>query len=814
MDMARQRGFVLTPTYRVVAGRPEVHLHGVLESGEAVLVVDDRVAPYFFVPAGAADVVRRLEPSVRLVPETLVTFAGEPVVRVEVGVPGEVPPLRARLGADGVECFEADVRFAYRYLIDRGIRGGFTVSGPFSVRGGVGRVFRNPDLAPSDYAPPLRVLALDVETSLDGRWLYAVAAAGVGGERVFLVSPDGGAPGARRWTSEARAGTAQLGYVTVVPDERAALAGFLDHVRAANPDVLTGWNVGDFDVPVLLRVGHRTRLRVALGRTDDEVEVRRDPGFTREPRVILAGRQVLDGLALVRSAFIRLDDYRLETAAQAILGAGKLLGSGDQGNGHDRGARIEAAYREDPATLAAYNLHDARLVLDILVRTGLVELTMRRSLLTGMPLDRVGAQIAAVDSLYLGALRARRRVAPSVGASGAGTAEIAGGLVLDSVPGLYRAILVFDFKSLYPSLIRTFNIDPLTHVPAERAADLPPAALIRTPGGAAFRRDEAGILPELVRRLWEERGRARAAGDHVGAQATKILMNSLFGVLGASASRLFSPAVANAITLAGQHVIRLAVDAVARRGHRVVYGDTDSLFVDVGETDPARAEVLAPALRDGIGADVAAAIRRDYDCESHLELTFEKVYARFWMPEVRGGASGSKKRYAGLVGPGEGTLELIGLEAVRRDWSEVARRFQRELLTRVFHDRPVADFVRAFVTDLRAGRYDDLLVYRKAIRKPLGAYTKTTPPHVKAARKQAGPPARIVTYVMTQAGPEAVSATSAAPDHEHYVVHQLRPIADAVLRFLDGPDFDALIGRRPASGQLALFGDAPSSGRP
>src|SRR5262249_53963007 len=155
-----------------------------------------------------------------------------------------------------------------------------------------------------------------------------------------------------------------------------------------------------------------------------------------------------------------------------------------------------------PGRLAAYNLEDARLVLELLAHTGLVELTVRRSLLTGMQLDRVGAQIAAVDSLYLRALRARGPVAPSVEGARAGEAEvITGGLVLDSRPGLYRNVLVFDFKSLYPSLIRTFNIDPLTHVPAPGSND----GVIRSPGGAAFRRDEPGILPELVARLWSER---------------------------------------------------------------------------------------------------------------------------------------------------------------------------------------------------------------------------------------------------------------------------------------------------------------------
>ncbi len=783
-----ERGFVLTPTYRVVAGRPEVHLHAVLETGEPALVLDDRFRPYFFVRAAHADAVRRLAPAAAVAETELRTFAGEPVARVEVGLPGDVPPLRAALAEAGVECLEADVRFAYRYLIDHGIRGAFAVTGPFERRPGVGRVYRNPALAPADFTPRLRVLAFDVETSLDAGRLYSIAVAGQGDARVFLVGRAPVPP------------LADGAPVEVLPDERACLERFLAHVRAADPDVLTGWNVGDFDVAVLLRTCHRLGLRLRLGRTEDEAEIQRDQSFTREPRVVLGGRQVLDGLALLRSAFLRLDDYRLETAARAILGEGKLFGP------EHRGAEIERAYREDPAALAAYNLHDARLVLEILRRTGLVELTVRRSLLTGMQLDRVGAQIAAVDSLYLGALRARGRVAPSVGAGNGGETPptIVGGLVLDSAPGLYRQILVFDFKSLYPSLIRTFNIDPLTHVPPDRAAAMPAEAVIRTPGGAAFRRDEPGILPDLVARLAGERTRARQAGDAVGAQATKILMNSLFGVLGSSASRLFSPPVANAITTAGQHVIRLAADAVAALGHRVIYGDTDSLFVEIGAVDAARAQARGEALRESIGEAVAAAITREFGCQSHLELELAKVYARFFLPEVRSGETGSKKRYAGLVGPEARTLELVGLEAVRRDWSEVARRFQRELLARVFADEPVAEFIRGFVADLRAGRFDGELAYRKAIRKPLDAYTKTTPPHVKAARKQVAAAGRIVAYVMTHAGPEAVGETTAPLDYEHYVTQQLRPIADAVLRFVGGggPDFDEITGARR---QLSLF---------
>ncbi|KYF64330.1 DNA polymerase II [Sorangium cellulosum] len=774
------RGFILTPTYRVVSGCPEIHLYAVMEDGAPALVIEDRFRPYFFVRARDEDIARRIAGN-RVSPAALETLDGEPVLRVDAALPRDAAALRDRLGEAGADCLEADVRFAYRFLIDRGIRGAFAVSGPFELRPGVGRVYRNPELVPATFVPELRVLSLDIETSLDGEQLFCIGLAGAGGERCLLVRDEpvpGGLPG----------------YVEQLPDERAVLERFLEHVAEADPDVLTGWNIPDFDLPALQRYCRRAGLPCALGRGSDEIAILRDPGFTREARAILQGRVVLDGLALLRSAFMRLDDYRLETAAQTILGRGKLFGS------DDRGAQIEASYRDDPATLAAYNLEDARLVRDLLAKTGLVELSVRRSLLTGMQLDRVGAQIAAIDSLYLPALRARGKVAPSVSSEAPdGEVEIAGGLVLEPVPGLYRNIVVYDYKSLYPSLIRTFNIDPLTFVAGDGA---PPEALIVTPGGAAFRRGEPGILPELVARLWDERADARRAGDERGAMAVKILMNSLFGVLGSQASRLFSPAVANAITSAGQRVIRLTAEAVRRAGHRVLYGDTDSLFVDIGEPDAARALARAEELRDAVAASVAAEIGRTFGCESRLELEFEKVYARFLLPELRGAAQGSKKRYAGLVAGEDDKLEIVGLEAVRRDASAVARRFQRELLDRVFHDRPVEDFVRTFVTELRAGRFDAELVYKKALRKPLGAYTKTTPPHVKAARKLTGDAGRIVAYVITRAGPEPVGQTTAPPDYDHYVSQQLKPIADSVLRWLGGPDFDAMTG---AKRQLSLF---------
>src|SRR5690606_20220623 len=131
-------------------------------------------------------------------------------------------------------------------------------------------------------------------------------------------------------------------------------------------------------------------LRVAggIGRVPGRIGFEQDRSFTRQGRAEVAGRMVLDGAGLVRDA-VRLEDYRLETVARAVLGRGKLLAP----DVPDKAAEINRLHREEPERLAAFNLEDARLALEIVEHEGLLDLTLERSLLSGMQLDRVGASI-------------------------------------------------------------------------------------------------------------------------------------------------------------------------------------------------------------------------------------------------------------------------------------------------------------------------------------------------------------------------------------------------------------------------------------
>jgi DNA polymerase-2 len=755
-------GFIVHPTYRVRDGIPVVLLYGRLDDGQPFLVEDDRFRPYFFAPLAARGLLVG-EPRVRIAQTSLRTLRGEPVLRVETDLPGDVPRLRERLAAAGHPAQEADLRFAYRYLTDQGIRAGVRIDGePVRGEGGL-QVFRNPALAPAETSARLRVLSIDLETALDASAVWSAALVGDGADEVHLLSAHD-VPGA-------------LAYA----DERKLLAAVSRRIRELDPDVILGWNVVDFDLRVFTRRCEALRLPHGLGRGEGNVLFQQDPGFTRQTRAVLPGRMVLDGIDLVRSA-LRFEDYRLETVAQAVLGRGKRIDHAAP----DAGAEIARMFREDKPALVTYNREDARLALEILEREGLLALTRERSLLSGMQLDRVGASVASLDLLYLPELRRRGYVAPCVDQSRK-EELVRGGAVLDSKPGIFSNVAVFDFQSLYPSLIRTFALDPLAH--AQAGAD--PDA-IEAPNGARFARKGA-ILPEILERFRERRAAAKERGDRNADQAIKIMMNALFGVLGAAACRFFDPAIANAITSFGQQTLFWTREAFENAGAEVLYGDTDSVFVQLRSGGEA-ARHEAEALRAEVEARVAARVRELYGVEPRLHLELECVYGRFFMPRVRGGTGGSKKRYAGMRGT---ELELVGLEAVRRDWPAVARRLQRGLLELVFADRDPLPFTREIAARVKTGELDAELVYARRVRKgPVELYTATTPPHVQAARKAGAPPGALIRYVITPAGPEPVWPGHPLPapiDYGHYLERVLRPIADQILEPL-GLCFDEAMG--------------------
>jgi DNA polymerase-2 len=786
------RGFILQASYRVLTPpgggrRPVVHLYGRLADGGTFLVRDDRQRPHFYVRASDADAARALGARSQQAIDKR-TFDGEPVVRIETEIPGDVPELRDRLHDNGIDTFEADVRFATRYLVERGIKGGCEIEGEAQAGLHLTKIFDNPVIRPAQVSVEPRVLSFDIETDPKGEKLLAISLyaaatnAGVthtpGLDEVLIVD------GSERAMPE---------RATRCINERAALDAFCERVHSFDADVITGWNTIDFDFTVLERVAARLRHPFNLGRDSGAIRIRKAEGYFGSGQANIPGRVVLDGIDLLRGAFVRMEDYSLDAVARSVLGEGKAV----KGDVKDRIGEILHNYRHDLPAFALYARTDARLAYDIVHKLDLVRLAFARSQLAGMTPDRVAASIASFDFVYLSELEKRGIVAPTVRSGDSSVyAAQQGGHVLEPDSGLHRNVWVFDFKSLYPSIIRTFNIDPLSYVAEPAAGD----DLIQTPGGAFSR--EPAILPGLLDELFPRREAAREAGDSVASNAIKILMNSFYGVLGTSACRFSNPALANSITGTGKEILLWSKQWFEDRGLRVLYGDTDSLFVSSGNDDENAAREQGAQLARTLNAELATYILERWRVHSRLSLKFEKLYLRLFLPRARNSARGASKRYAGLrQGRDENSVEFVGMEVVRSDWTALAKQVQRELYRRLFSDQPVDAYLLDVVKRLRSGALDDSLVYRKNLRKRAQEYTATTPPHVAAARKSAQPAGRSVSYVMTTAGPEPTDNVQHPLDREHYVEKQVKPVAEPVLDTL-GLDFELTVGDQ---GQLRMF---------
>ena len=748
-----------------------------------------------FVPAAERQRVEQLlvgESCVELRELALCDFQQRPVLGLYCSHQRRLMQLEKHLADAGIVLLEADIRPPERYLMERFITAGVRVSGTLGDAGRVVDAELKPD---HDYRPKLRLCSLDIETSERGA-LYSIAVQGCGQRQVFMLDEQGGmAP---------RCDDFELGYCAT----RAELLTRLnDWVAHHDPDAIIGWNLVQFDLRVLQRHAEQLGVPLRFGRGGETMSWRAHGSQPNHYFAAAPGRLIIDGIEALRQATWQFASFSLESVSQTLLGEGKAID-----NPYQRMDDINRMFAEDKPALARYNLKDCELVTRIFAKTQLIDFLLERAAVTGLPVDRMGGSVAAFSHLYLPRMHRLGFVAPNLGDVVGDNSP--GGFVMDSRPGLYDSVLVLDFKSLYPSIIRTFLIDPVSLVTGLAEEQHDPGRGLTVPGfrGAHFSRTRHA-LPEIVARVWQGREAAKRDGNAPLAQALKIIMNAFYGVLGSRGCRFFDPRLASSITLRGHQIMQRTRELIEAEGYTVIYGDTDSTFVWLqGAHEGAAANAIGRRLAAKVNAWWRDHLRATYDLESALELQFETHYRRFLMPTIRGAEEGSKKRYAGLVEDAEGQPQLVfkGLETVRADWTALAKTFQQELYRRIFVGEPYRDFVRDYVARTLAGEYDQQLVYRKRLRRKLGDYQRNVPPHVRAARLADELNARLgrprqyqhggwIRYVITVAGPEPLELRRSAIDYQHYLTRQLQPVADAILPFVDD-DFSALIDR-----QLGLF---------
>ncbi|MDR1837375.1 MAG: DNA polymerase II [Treponema sp.] len=772
-----------------------LYLLGRLEDGRSFAAVEEDWRPYIHISESGRSRAMPLMGAFKTEETSaLESFSGrEKLTCLKFTDYGERSRAISLLEDSNIPSPDATLKPAELFMAEKQIRGPVYIKGLVQRGKRVNVVIRNPEISPPlrTVSVPLRIASVDIETDVASGVIRAVSVAWVDAANNMIA--DDAINGRVRVLSTVKSPLPSANYVFHA-DEKSLLSAFIKDVGYIDPDILTGWNFLDFDFPRLAERFQKLSLPFTLGRSKDGAKF--FPGDDegrywrrRSAAAVVPGRQVLDALRIMRAGMQNRTagmSFSLEDISQQVLGEGKTVHE----TGEEKISALDRLYAEDSVRFAEYCLRDAQLVLRILAKTGLFRLTLERSSLTGVSLDKAWTSVVSFERIY-GMELARRGIAPPP----ANTTEVtgaAGGTVLDPEPGLFNNVAVFDFRSLYPTIIRTFNIDPLSHARAGNEKGKP----LTAPNGAAFSR-EPGLLPALIADYFARRRLALDSGDSTAAQVYKILMNSFYGVLGTPACRYGKSELAGAITSFARKWLLFSRDWFSSRGLRVLYGDTDSLFVETGlgdGTPPDEFENTCAGLAKELNLLIAKTVREEYDLESFIELRFEKAYRRFIIPPLRnfhapedGSESrGRAKGYGGYILHSDGglTVEVKGMEAVRSDTTPLARRLQLELLELLFAGCSEQEFrkrVEKTVYELRNGELDHELVYRKRLTRYPETYTSSTPPHVKAARALGWKKRRgTVEYVWTVNGAEPAALAHGRPDYDHYVDSQVYPLVRSI----------------------------------
>ncbi|MBI2452316.1 DNA polymerase II [Candidatus Pacearchaeota archaeon] len=780
------KGYIVYADYETIENETIIQLFGRLENGQSFVTLN-KFEPYFFITKKEAKIFSSILKQCKVEETKLKNFEGEEVTKISFQTRANLTKLHEKIHKT-IQTYEADLKPQYKFLMDKDILGCIEIQGDYESAERIDRVYKEPSVKPIKFYPKVKIISIDTESEKNSGKLLCIGLYSQNYKKNFMIT------------------THKLEKTVSCSSESECLEKFKEELIKLDPDIITGWNIIDFDFLYLKELFKKNKIVFDLGRTNDEARLRIEKNFFRASSMDIPGRQVLDGINLIKDPFIKeapsiknlkFESFSLEDVSQAILEKGKIF------KGIERHDELERLYEENTSKshqkIVDYNLMDCELVFDILKKTEIIELALERSQLTGMSLDRLTGSIVAFDSLYIREARERGFVSPTTEFKEKKT-RIKGGFVQSLKSGIYKNVLVLDFKSLYPSIIRTFNIDPFSYLEnPEKEKNI-----IETPNKAYFKNQD-GILPSIIEKLWQEREKAKKEKRELSSYAIKTIMNSFFGVLASPNCRYFNLKMANAITHFGQFIIKLAAKEIEKKGYKVIYSDTDSVFVETN-LGKEKANSLGEEIQEQINNFYKDYVKKNYKRESFLELEFEKQYLSLMIPKIRTketeNETAAKKRYAGLIEKnGKEKIEIIGLEAIRGDWTEAAQEFQVELLNKLFHNEPVEKFIKEYIKKIREGKLNNKLIYRKSIRKNLEEYTKTTPPHVKAARKLEKLESNVIEYYITLDGPEPIQKLKHKIDYEHYIEKQIKPIANQILSLFD-KNFDDLAQK---SKQAKLF---------
>ena len=671
----RTKVFLLNVDYFTdpVSDEPILRLYGKTEHGETKVFFQEGFRPYFY--------LARPSPHDR----RLLTMAGAEIgenvelehyqekydcVRVYLRHPKHMPRLREKLINRGRTVFSADILYQLRYLYDKDV-------GPFvEVEHDKYKNVLDIERCES-FDVNLDVLTFDIECSLRTKDMYCIAAQLNDNAGVVFTNANG----------EAR-----------------MIEDFVEYIQAVDPDVITGYNSNGFDIPVIMRKAKSLNVDFGIGREGDEPWMRED-NKRRIKSWFVSGRIFVDTWQQVKQ--------ELKPIQESLGFVGELLGVGSKDNVD--ASRIEEEWKNRRLSVIKYCKKDVKVTYDVFMHDKIASISkaMALSIASDLPLEHSFAPVTSriVDSLLIRRFDKKGFAVPQNTWNNKAK-KIKGATVFEVFePGIYHNVGIFDFKSMYPSVMIKNNICPTTFTKSETNDS------VRSPLGVYFMLDKESIVPKILKSLWEWRDETKLKieknGDYFDRlqYSIKVLMNSFYGVMASDFYRFTNPSIGGSITAFARLGIQNVNDELAARDYTVIYGDTDSVFVQLKDEDP---HVLAKELS-----------------ARGLEMELEKILSTFF-------THGAKKRYAAMVEWPKEEFYVKGYELKRGDSFKIQREVLEQSLRLILKDKP-DDALKLVTEAVRKIKNEEIeledLIVTKSVKSPSEYVNPDSNAGVQAAAK-------------------------------------------------------------------------------
>jgi DNA polymerase elongation subunit (family B) len=787
-------------TYKIEDEKPVIYLFARSTDGRQIVILDDTFLPYFYViPKKNKDLAKKIEKieveeddkvsKVLKTEKVKKKIFGKDVdaVKVFTALPRDVPIIRKIIKEwDDVDSInEYDILFTRRYLIDNKIIPMTLHEAEVEETTSKAKVpaYRSNKIENinSDTFGP-KILAFDIETYNPDRNIepeknpiIMIALYGEKFRKVFV------------WKKF----NTKHDYVEFVDSEVELIEKFAETVEAYKPDILTGYFSDGFDFPYIKKRADKYKIKLNLGLDNSEVSIK-GSGVTK---ALITGYIHLDIFKFIRRVIginMETDAFNLNAVASELLNEKKTDVDLDE---------LSSIWDDHPEMLekfCEYNLNDSALTYKLTEKTYPTIIEMIKIVgLTVSTINRMGFS-QLVEWFLIKEESSFDEIAPNK----PGYNEIKerrmntyeGGFVFEPKPGLYNDLVVFDYRSLYPTIISSHNISPGTlkcscckdtakKIPLEKEE-------------LWFCKKKKGFIPTLIEDLITRRMRIKEIinkgnDDDITENSflearqntLKLMANSFYGYLGFFGARWYSIESARATTALGRYYIKDVIERAGKKGFEVLYSDTDSIFLSLKDKSREEAEKFVDTINSKL--------------PGLMELEYEGYYPSGIFVSAKLSDYGAKKKYALLSE--KGTLKIKGFETVRRNWSNIAKETQEKVLDIVLKkgDKEKSlTFVKKMIDDLRNNKIPiEKVTIHTQLKKDLTDYAARGP-HVAAAERMKNKGMNIgagmlIKYVVTK-GKGSISNRAKLPeeittddiDSEYYINNQVIPAIEQIFKVI------------------------------